>query len=338
MDGVAFLQGDLNDTKTRKPKRGYRVGKLKLTDMNKNLIATLAISGLVVILAIFYIPWHLLFSPTEIIYCGADKTKPIVVFKNPSEAFPAFAQDYSLNVSSGIKILDSASNDGKISIEAKKEIKNLRELLNQDNIQFENLLKSAFYAYNQDGCNDDVKKRYWDVLNMMSDKVLKLQQLKNTLPQTIKEDEKTIVEQPQLDTIAKAPSENPHKPNRSPSSIPTKPAPQPQDKTLEAVKAFSNNYFPVQWVKEGYYIAFGDIRMKLESFENNNSTAVLSTCQTATSVNCTALESNIRVSADKSYKFKFNGYIYEIVLQKIDHAGKDPNTLAAYISLKKELL
>jgi hypothetical protein len=63
---------------------------------------------------------------------------------------------------------------------------------------------------------------------------------------------------------------------------------------------------------------------------------VLSTCQTVTSVNCTSLESNIRISADKSYKFKFNDFKYEIVLQKIDHAGRNNNTLAAYISFKKE--
>ena len=154
--------------------------------MNKNLITALAITGLIIILGIFFIPWDTFFSETTVEYCGGDKSKPIRVFKNPSKAFSVFAQDYEFNFNTGVKVLDSASNNGNISIEAKKGIKEFREKLNQENIQFENLLKTAFYAYNQDGCNEEVKRKYWDILNTMSEKILKLEKLKN-FNETIKE-------------------------------------------------------------------------------------------------------------------------------------------------------
>ena len=159
------------------------------------------------------------------------------------------------------------------------------------------------------------------------------------LPKKEVEKEQTAVDEtPKADTSNSSKANiNDRKKNIKKSSNVQSIPPTIKDKTLDVIKAFSNNYFDEQWVKEGYYIVFGEIKIKLEKFENNNTIAVLSTCQTATSNNCAALESNIRVAVDKNYKFNFNGYVYKIVLQKIDHAGKDPNTLAAYISLIKEL-
>ncbi len=225
--------------------------------MDKNKVFLILITIIVVgLLCFFFVPD--LISETTTLYCGVNKSSPTRVFKNPSKAYPAFAQNYQFNYKVGLESLGAltdSSNGGNISSDAKKEVIHLREKLNQDNIQFENLLKSAFYAYNANPCDVQTSKNYWEIVAKMANRISVLQEL-TTLPQK-KEEELTKKEAvPKLDSLKMADSaklvdtvkvsHRPNfrlKPNRKPVFTMDKEIIIKKDTVLMKIKKLDNLFF-----------------------------------------------------------------------------------------------
>lgn len=122
---------------------------------------------------------------TETMYCGPDKTLPVKVFVNPSQAYPVFAQDYTSKVQGNLTVMDSlqrlASPQAGGSIEISNEVVRLRENLSQESARMEILMKSNFYAYNTRPCDSEVSRHYFEFLELMAQKTSELDKLKANL-------------------------------------------------------------------------------------------------------------------------------------------------------------
>lgn len=120
-------------------------------------------------------------SNTRIAYCGAGKTDPVTIFINPDQAFPAFANTYSVKLQSGVNLLDTltkATNGINAGSEIQSQIVELREKLNQDNIRMENLMRACFYAYNSRPCDPEISRRYLNMLDTLAQKITELEKFK----------------------------------------------------------------------------------------------------------------------------------------------------------------
>ncbi|MGC4038712.1 MAG: hypothetical protein QM764_22300 [Chitinophagaceae bacterium] len=119
---------------------------------------------------------------TRTLYCGPGENNPVTVFINPTKAFPAFAEDYSVKLNSGVTLLDTLRNQGNatatISTEINTHIVELRDKLNQDNIRTENLLKANFYAFNNTPCDTFIRKKYYSFLDSLSYKINEIEKLR----------------------------------------------------------------------------------------------------------------------------------------------------------------
>lgn len=119
---------------------------------------------------------------TKTIYCGPDKTNPVNVFINPSNAFPTFAKDYNLKLNAGIEVLDSLKTipqlKGSAGTDYNTKIVELREKLNQESIRMEMIMKSNFLAYNMKPCDSAVNRDYFALLKMMAEKNSELEKFK----------------------------------------------------------------------------------------------------------------------------------------------------------------
>ena len=103
----------------------------------------------------------------KIIYCGENKTNPVVIRKKPEKAYKEFAKEYSTTVSTNIKYLDVLSL-GDISVDSKNKIISFREQLNQDNIKMQELLKASFFAFSQNPCEISLKEKHYTLLEKLS--------------------------------------------------------------------------------------------------------------------------------------------------------------------------
>jgi hypothetical protein len=106
--------------------------------------------------------------------------KTVYRYKYPSEFFPLFAQEYNTQVSLTSDLLkrfsDSIGTD-QIGVDAKNEIVDLQEKLNQDNITFSTALRTYFINSNSDPCNDSLRQKFLAFTDEMARRVL---DLKNT--------------------------------------------------------------------------------------------------------------------------------------------------------------
>jgi hypothetical protein len=113
----------------------------------------------------------------EPVTCGS---KTVYRYKYPSEFFPLFAQEYNTQVSLTTDLLkrfsDSIGTD-QIGVDAKNEIVDLQEKLNQDNITFSTALRTYFINSNSDPCNDTLRQKFLAFTDEMARRVL---DLKNT--------------------------------------------------------------------------------------------------------------------------------------------------------------
>ncbi|MET0465481.1 MAG: hypothetical protein ABW007_20140 [Chitinophagaceae bacterium] len=122
---------------------------------------------------------------TETMYCGPDKTLPVKVFINPSQAYPVFAQDYTSRVEANLTVMDSIQQmaspkvGGALGLES--EIVTLRHDLSQESIRMEILMKSNFYAYNTRPCDSAVSRHYFEFLALMAQKTSELDKLSASL-------------------------------------------------------------------------------------------------------------------------------------------------------------
>jgi hypothetical protein len=155
--------------------------------MNKTIVI-----GIVVIICVGLALWLLrgvLVKPkeTETMYCGPDKTMPVKVFVNPSQAYPVFAQDYTTKVQGNLSVMDSLRQmapHGGGALEISTEVVKLRDNLSQESARMEILMKSNFYAYNARPCDSAVSRHYFEFLALMAQKVSELDKLKSALTET----------------------------------------------------------------------------------------------------------------------------------------------------------
>lgn len=103
----------------------------------------------------------------KVIYCGENKTNPVVIRKKPEKAYKEFAKEYSTTVGTNIKYLDVLSL-GDVSIDSKNQIISFREKLNQDNIKMQELLKASFFAFSQNPCEISLKEKHYALLEKLS--------------------------------------------------------------------------------------------------------------------------------------------------------------------------
>ncbi|MCG2613385.1 hypothetical protein LZZ85_03800 [Terrimonas sp. NA20] len=122
---------------------------------------------------------------TETMYCGPDKTLPVKVFINPSQAYPVFAQDYTSRVEANLTVMDSIQRmtsptvGGALGLES--DVVTLRQDLSQESIRMEILMKSNFYAYNTRPCDSAVSRHYFEFLALMAQKTGELDKLSSSL-------------------------------------------------------------------------------------------------------------------------------------------------------------
>lgn len=150
--------------------------------MNKNgLILVLIIVALATITIFILLKNN---SKTRVEYCGPGKTDPVTIFKNPDEAFPAFANGYKVKLQSGVNLLDTltkATGNINAGSDIQSEIVELREKLNQDNIRMENLMRASFYAYNSRPCDPEISRRYLNMLDTLAQKITELEKFKASI-------------------------------------------------------------------------------------------------------------------------------------------------------------
>jgi len=87
-------------------------------------------------------------------------------------------------------------------------------------------------------------------------------------------------------------------------------------------------------VKEGYFLRFGDHRILLQYLDKSLG-AQIQICKTRDSGSCRdPLKNKEWIGLGKPLQFSDGGKQYRINLEAIDHAGKNPFTLAAYITFE----
>ncbi|TND09345.1 MAG: hypothetical protein FD123_1307 [Bacteroidetes bacterium] len=108
------------------------------------------------------------------------------------------------------------------------------------------------------------------------------------------------------------------------------------DKADEVVRATNSvKKYEVQWFKEGYFLQFDDMRILLQYLDKKIGIQV-EVCQTNSPGKCDKpIVTKAWVSMDKPLGFTSGNFRYELRLQAIDHAGRNPFTEAAYITLEK---
>ena len=153
---------------------------------NYTKVIGIIIAGIVLITIVFVVVKQGFPNPndseTEIIYCGPNHTKPVVVFKNPTKAFPAFAQEYKANINASLDVIDTLQKspaikvNGQLGLETK--VIELRERLNQESIRMESIMKSNFLAFNARPCDPIASKQYYDLLTLMAQKNEELEKLR----------------------------------------------------------------------------------------------------------------------------------------------------------------
>jgi methyl-accepting chemotaxis protein len=90
----------------------------------------------------------------------------------------------------------------------------------------------------------------------------------------------------------------------------------------------------VTWFKEGYFLQFGEYRVLLQYLDKKLGIQV-QVCKTASSGACpNPLLTKAWVKFGAPIEFSDNGHSYRINLETIDHAGKNPFTMAAYITFE----
>ena len=148
--------------------------------MTAGNIKTIIISVTVIVVAIII---YLLVRPINdhprvdeqvAVTCG---NRTIYRYKYPSEFFPVFAQEYNTQVSLTADLLKRFSDSlgpEEIGIDARNQIIELQDRLNQDNITFSTALRTYFINSNSDPCNDTLRQKFLAFTDEMARRVLDL--------------------------------------------------------------------------------------------------------------------------------------------------------------------
>lgn len=105
------------------------------------------------------------------------------------------------------------------------------------------------------------------------------------------------------------------------------------NKTLDNGK--KDNKSPIQWFKEGYFLQFGEFRVLLQYLDKNLGIQV-QVCKTTESDSCKKpILDKKWIKYKEPIQFTDEGNTYQINLEDINHAGKNPFKQAAYITFEK---
>jgi hypothetical protein len=104
-----------------------------------------------------------------------------------------------------------------------------------------------------------------------------------------------------------------------------------ENKEIKGRGAFKRN---IDWFKEGYFLQYDEYRILL-LYVNKQEGAELQICKSQDSKKCTnPLIEKGWAKFGNPLQFSDNGKIYRINLEAVDHAGKNPFTLAAYVTFE----
>jgi hypothetical protein len=145
--------------------------------MNNKLI--LGLAAIIVLGVLVYIIINKVI-PREVedpvaVNCGNNKI--VYRYRDPSKAFPTITREYDVSFTAASDLLGRMSDSARnlsLGIEAKNNIKELQEKLNQDNITFSTALRSYFISCNNNPCNDSLQAKYMAFVDEMSKRMLEL--------------------------------------------------------------------------------------------------------------------------------------------------------------------
>ena len=104
----------------------------------------------------------------------------------------------------------------------------------------------------------------------------------------------------------------------------------------QAGRKMAKDYPRTLWFKEGYYLVFEDMKIFLADLNAANGKITVNVCQSTDNKPCPKpLVPDTDIDADSPLKFPTNNADYVIRLDHIGHAGNNPFTKAAYITIEK---
>jgi hypothetical protein len=116
----------------------------------------------------------------RVLFCGPNKTEPVVIQKNPNKAFPEYVKTHENAIKANINILDKVKILD-LDASTKAKVTEFREKLDQLSIKTEGLLKANYLAYAQTPCDAFVKGKYFTLLENIQKDVFELEKLKQEL-------------------------------------------------------------------------------------------------------------------------------------------------------------
>jgi hypothetical protein len=150
--------------------------------MNKTFVIFITILICAALLFVFLKYFQKKETATKTIFCGPNSTLPVVVFVDPTGAFPSFAEEYNYKVSGSLSLLDSLQKlpeiKGSGSIDLSNKIVELRDKLSNESSRMEMILRANFLAFNNRPCDSAVSRKYYEVVEMMAEKNMELEKLK----------------------------------------------------------------------------------------------------------------------------------------------------------------
>jgi len=103
---------------------------------------------------------------------------------------------------------------------------------------------------------------------------------------------------------------------------------------LDAASSTSGTKSATVWFKEGYFLQFGEYRVLLQYLDKKLGIQV-EVCKTKSTTPCQSpILTKAWVKSGNALEFSDDNHHYRINLEAIDRAGRNPFTLAAYISFE----
>ena len=120
----------------------------------------------------------------DVVYCGPNNTKPIVIHNQLTNNLPLFVETHSTKVESSIKLLDLIDL-GDASVDVKGDITRLATELNNTTIRQNELLNTVLIAYTTNACNETLASKYFEIVSTIANDLPKISLLENKLKEAV---------------------------------------------------------------------------------------------------------------------------------------------------------
>jgi len=124
-------------------------------------------------------------SSTKTLNCGEGKA-PVQILKNPEKAYKKYqwAKSFEVNAKATIDVIDKVKVDeGNLTV--KNKIENFREKITNETIRMEMLVRENAKAYNAGACYKDVRDKFFEFQDYVTEKNTELEKLRIDLQKTI---------------------------------------------------------------------------------------------------------------------------------------------------------